>query len=167
MVEEMLADIRKHVPDCSDRDQLRDYLRRILNKDAFDHKGLIYGLGHAVYTLSDPRAHILKEKAKELARLKGKQKEYQLLLDIEEMGCEMINAKVQSSNRVSANVDFFAGFVLEMLNIPEDLYTPVFAISRIAGWSAHRLEQILDDKIMRPAYVTLSEHKPYTPISER
>jgi len=167
MVEEMLADIRKHVPDCSDRDQLRDYLRRILNKDAFDRKGLIYGLGHAVYTLSDPRAHILKEKAKELARLKGKQKEYQLLLDIEEMGCEMINAKVQSSNRVSANVDFFAGFVLEMLNIPEDLYTPVFAISRIAGWSAHRLEQILDDKIMRPAYVTLSEHKPYTPISER
>jgi citrate synthase len=167
MVEEMLADIRKHVPDCSDRDQLRDYLRRILNKDAFDRKGLIYGLGHAVYTLSDPRAHILKEKAKELAQLKGKQREYQLLLDIEEMGCEMINAKVQSSNRVSANVDFFAGFVLEMLNIPEDLYTPVFAISRIAGWSAHRLEQILDDKIMRPAYVTLSEHKPYTPISER
>jgi citrate synthase len=167
MVEEMLADIRKHVPDYSNRDQLRDYLRRILNKDAFDRKGLIYGLGHAVYTLSDPRAHILKEKARELAQLKGKQKDYQLLLDIEEMGCEMINAKVQSSNRVSANVDFFAGFVLEMLNIPEDLYTPVFAISRIAGWSAHRLEQILDDKIMRPAYVTLSEHKPYTPISDR
>ena len=90
-----------------------------------------------------------------------------MLLDIEEIGCEMINAKVNSSNRVSANVDFFAGFVLEMLNIPEDLYTPVFAISRIAGWSAHRLEQILDDKIMRPAYVTLSQHKPYTPITER
>ena len=166
-VDEMVKDIKEHVKNPKDPIELKAYLQKILNKEANDKTGLIYGLGHAVYTLSDPRALILKEHAERLAKKNGQEETYQLLTQIETLGCELINAKVRSDNRVSANVDFYAGFVLSMLGIPEELYTPIFAISRIAGWSAHRLEQILDDKIMRPAYVTLSEHKPYTQLDKR
>lgn len=167
MVADMIKDIKEHISLDYSKEQLREYLRKILRKEAFDHKGLIYGLGHAVYTLSDPRAIILKEKAYQLALLKGRAKEYNLYADIEKIGCALLNEKVKNDNSMAANVDFYAGFVLDMLDIPEDLYTPVFAISRIAGWSAHRLEQILDDKIMRPAYVTLGDNKVYQPLKER
>ncbi len=167
MVADMIKDIKEHISLDYSEEQLREYLRKILRKEAFDHKGLIYGLGHAVYTLSDPRAIILKEKAYQLALLKGRAKEYNLYADIEKIGCALLNEKVKNDNSMAANVDFYAGFVLDMLDIPEDLYTPVFAISRIAGWSAHRLEQILDDKIMRPAYVTLGDNKVYQPLKER
>ena len=167
MVADMIKDIKEHISLDYSEEQLREYLRKILRKEAFDHKGLIYGLGHAVYTLSDPRAIILKEKAYQLALLKGRGKEYNLYADIEKIGCALLNEKVKNDNSMAANVDFYAGFVLDMLDIPEDLYTPVFAISRIAGWSAHRLEQILDDKIMRPAYVTLGDNKVYQPLKER
>ncbi len=167
MVAEMFANIKAAVGLNYTDDKLRTYLRRILSKEAFDQKGLLYGLGHAVYTLSDPRAIILKQKAEQLALHKDRIKEYNLYADIERIGCELLNEKVKNDNAMAANVDFYAGFVMDMLNIPEDLYTPVFAISRIAGWSAHRLEQILDDKIMRPAYITLGDEQTYYPLEER
>jgi citrate synthase len=167
MVAEMFADIKAKVGLNYTEEELRVYLRKILSKEAFDQKGLLYGLGHAVYTLSDPRAVILKQKAEELALHKDRIKEYNLYADIERIGCELLNEKVKNDNAMAANVDFYAGFVMDMLNIPEDLYTPVFAISRIAGWSAHRLEQILDDKIMRPAYITLGDEQTYYPLEER
>jgi len=167
MVARMLDDIKEHVPNPEDQAGLRDYLSLILAKKTFDKKGLIYGLGHAVYTLSDPRALVLKKKAAELAELTGTQKEFNRISEIERIGCELLNAKVKVDNKMAANVDLYAGFVLETLGIPEELYTPLFAISRIAGWSAHRLEQILDEKIMRPAYVTLGEAKTYIPIDQR
>lgn len=167
MVADMIADIKTHVSNYSDQTKLKHYLQRLLKKEVFDQKGLIYGLGHAVYTLSDPRAIILKQQAKTLAIQKNRLAEYQLYEDIERIGCALLNEKTKDDNKMAANVDFYAGFVMEMLNIPEELYTPVFAISRIAGWSAHRLEQILDDKIMRPAYVTLSDDIAYTSIDKR
>lgn len=166
-VEAMINHIKENVGQLEDDVALRDYLKRILNKEVFDQKGLIYGLGHAVYTLSDPRTKILKEKARNLVKGLAISKDLELRERIEKIGCELINAKLKEDNKVSANVDFYAGFVLAQLGIPEELYTPVFAISRIAGWSAHRLEQILDDKIMRPAYVTLTEHQNYTPLNKR
>jgi len=167
VVAEMVDDIRKNVADYGDEGQLRDYLKSILAKKTFDKKGLLYGLGHAVYTLSDPRAIILKDKARELAEAAGNLKEFRLIADIERIGCELLNAKVKNDNKMAANVDLYAGFVLDTLGIPEELYTPLFAISRIAGWSAHRLEQILDEKIMRPAYVTLGDETPYIPLKQR
>lgn len=167
MVAEMFANIKAKVGLNYTEEELRVYLRKILSKEAFDQKGLLYGLGHAVYTLSDPRAVILKQKAEQLALHKDHIKEYNLYADIERIGCELLNEKVKNDNAMAANVDFYAGFVMDMLNIPEDLYTPVFAISRIAGWSAHRLEQILDDKIMRPAYITLGDEQTYYPLEER
>lgn len=167
MVSDMFKDIKENITLDYTEDGLKDYLRKILRKECFDKKGLIYGLGHAVYTLSDPRTLILKEKAYALALLKGREKEYNLYADIELYGCALLNEKVKNDNSMAANVDFYAGFVLDMLNIPEDLYTPVFAMSRIAGWSAHRLEQILDDKIMRPAYITLGDYQAYIPLENR
>jgi len=167
MVEAMIKDIEAHVSDASNDKALESYLRLILKKEAFDQKGLIYGLGHAVYTLSDPRAILLKDKAQVLAQHKGRQEEFKLLNKIETIGCALLNEKVKVDNRMAANVDLYAGFVLDMLGIPEELFTPVFAISRIAGWSAHRLEQILDDKIMRPAYVTLRDNTTYQAMKDR
>jgi len=166
MVADMIKDIKMHC-EWTDANQLELYLKAILRKEVFDHKGLIYGLGHAVYTLSDPRAIILKDKANQLALVKNDLATFNLLSQIETIGCRILNEKVKSDNFMAANLDFYASYVLEMLNIPEELYTPVFAISRIAGWSAHRLEQILDEKIMRPAYVTLGVKKDYTPLDER
>jgi len=167
MVVGMIEDIEAHVSDSKDDHTIKEYLRKILKKEAFDRKGLIYGLGHAVYTLSDPRAILLKQKAAQLAAHKGKTEEFELISKIETIGCALLNEKLKSDNAMTANVDLYAGFVLELLGIPEELFTPVFAISRIAGWSAHRLEQILDDKIMRPAYVTLRDNTDYVPIKDR
>ena len=166
MVEAMIDDIKAHVPSRDDA-QLEDYLRKILRKEAFDGKGLIYGLGHAVYTLSDPRAILLKQKAAQLAEHKGQTEAYLYLTDIERIGVRCLSEKLKSDNAMAANVDLYAGFVLKMLGIPEELYTPLFAISRIAGWSAHRLEQIQDEKIMRPAYVCIRDNMDYVPLKER
>ena len=166
MVEAMIDDIKTHVPERND-DALEAYLRKILRKEAFDGKGLIYGLGHAVYTLSDPRAILLKQKAAQLAAHKGQTEAFDYLTDIERIGVRCLSEKLKSDNAMAANVDLYAGFVLKMLGIPEELYTPVFAISRIAGWSAHRLEQIQDEKIMRPAYVTIKDNTDYVPLKER
>jgi len=167
MVDAMIKDIETHVTDFNDDSALERYLRKILKKEAFNKTGLIYGLGHAVYTLSDPRAVLLKQKAAQLALHKDRQDEFELISKIESIGCALLNEKVKVDNRMAANVDLYAGFVLDMLGIPEELFTPVFAISRIAGWSAHRLEQILDDKIMRPAYISIRDNTEYIPMKDR
>ena len=167
-VTDMLKDIRLHIKDKNNDDELRVYLQRILSKDAYDKKGLIYGLGHAVYTLSDPRTLIIKEKARELAKIKGRLKELEFLEKIDRIGCELINSKVKSDNRVCANVDFYMGFVLSMLNIPEELTDTTLRYCPYGGLvSTPFLEQILDDKIMRPAYVNLNEHQAYESIDKR
>lgn len=167
MVAAMIEDIKSHINDWSDEGELKNYLTLILEKKAFDKKGLIYGMGHAVYTLSDPRAIVLKKKAEELAILKGLERNFQLISDIERIAGKMLNERLGSNNAIAANVDLYSGFVFEMLGIPQELYTPIFAASRMAGWCAHRLEQILDEKIMRPAYVTLGDPVNYSPIDKR
>lgn len=167
MVAAMIEDIKSHIHDWSDEVKLKNYLTLILEKKAFDKKGLIYGMGHAVYTLSDPRAIVLKKKAEELAALKGLERNFKLISDIERISGKMLNERLGSNNAIAANVDLYSGFVFEMLGIPQELYTPIFAASRMAGWCAHRLEQILDEKIMRPAYVTLGDPVNYSPIDKR
>jgi len=167
MVAAMIEDIKSHINDWSDEVELKNYLALILEKKAFDKKGLIYGMGHAVYTLSDPRAIVLKKKAEELAVLKGLERNFKLISDIERISGKMLNERLGSNNAIAANVDLYSGFVFEMLGIPQELYTPIFAASRMAGWCAHRLEQILDEKIMRPAYVTLGDPVNYSPIDKR
>lgn len=166
-VMDMLKHISKSIINKNSDEEIRAYLQKILNKEVFDKQGLIYGLGHAVYTISDPRTELIKAKARELAKQKGRIKELDFLERVDYLGCELINQKVRGDNKVSANVDFYIGFVLSMLNIPQELSTPLFAVARIAGWSAHRLEQLLDDKIMRPAYVTLGTHQVYTELDKR
>ncbi len=157
-VMDMIRNIRDNVSDTSDRDELRAYLSKILDKQAFDRKGLIYGLGHAVYSISDPREKVLKAYVTRLAKAKGREKELQLYLDIEELGPELIAEKRHIFKGVSPNVDFYSGFVYEMLGIPQELFTPLFAIARIAGWSAHRIEELVGaGKIIRPAYKSVME----------
>ncbi len=165
-VSEMFADIKNNVSDWEDEDEVREYLKKILNKEAFDRSGLIYGIGHAVYSLSDPRTTILKKYVGGLAAEKGKEKELKLYRLVEEIAPELLKGK--RNRPVSANVDFYSGFVFSMLGLPEELYTPVFAMARIAGWSAHRLEEIMGSgKIVRPAYKNVAKHTPYIPIEER
>lgn len=155
-VMEMMHDIREHVPDIDDDDALRTYLSRILDKDAFDHKGLIYGMGHAVYSLSDPRERVFKGFVKELSEAKDKQRDMQLYSKVESMATELIAEKRKIFKGVSPNVDFYSGFVYDMLDIPRELFTPIFAVARIAGWSAHRLEELVGNgKIIRPAYMSV------------
>ena len=159
-VMEMMADIKEHVPDYSDKAALKDYLAKILDKDAFDKKGLIYGMGHAIYSLSDPRERVFRSFVEKLAVEKGKEKELELYQDIEKFAPELIAEKRKIYKGVSPNVDFYSGFVYDMLGIPKELYTAMFAIARIAGWSAHRIEELLCmDKIIRPAYMSVMEEK--------
>jgi citrate synthase len=154
-VRNMIDDIKINVKDLSDEKALKNYLLKILNKETFNQKGLIYGMGHAVYTMSDPRAEILKKKAKELAESKDRLEEYMLYSNIEKLTKEIF--KEQRDMEICANVDLYSGFVYELLNIPKDLYTPLFAVARIAGWCAHRIEQIVSDKrIIRPAYKSIT-----------
>lgn len=167
MVSAMIDDIKSNVKDWGNESELRGYISQILEKKAFDKKGLVYGMGHAVYTLSDPRAVILKEQAQKLAKLKGMEEDYQLIADVERISGRILTERLSKDNAVAANVDLYSGFVFEMLGIPKELYTPLFAVSRISGWCAHRLEQILDDKIMRPGYVTLSESRSYQKLADR
>ena len=167
-VHNMFENIKENVKDWSNETEIKEYLIKILKKEAFDNSGLIYGLGHAVYTMSDPRALLLKKKAEELAREKGMLSEYKLYENVERLGIEAFREYRNVDTAMSANVDFYSGFVYRMLNIPTDLYTPIFAIARIAGWSAHRIEELVKGgKIMRPAFKNVAVKKPYLPISQR
>lgn len=167
-VVEMMRDLEKNVSDWEDEEEVRAYLQKILNKEVFDKRGLIYGMGHAVYSLSDPRAQVFKGFVKQLATEKGREKDFALYSMIERIAPELIAQKSRIYKGVSANVDFYSGFVYSMLEIPLELYTPIFAIARIVGWSAHRIEELLNmDKIIRPAYKSVMKEKSYIPIEDR
>jgi citrate synthase len=168
-VVDMMADIKNHVKNWSNDEELADYLRKILNKEAHDHSGKIYGFGHAVYTVSDPRALLLKEKARLLSKEKGREAEMGLYEAIERIGPEIYyEFKDTKDKLISPNVDFYSGFVYDCLKIPKELYTPLFAISRISGWCAHRLEELISGRrIIRPAYKALTPDTRYVPMSER
>ena len=164
----MMKDIKKNVKDWKDDDEVRAYLEKIVDKQAYDKAGLIYGIGHAVYSISDPRARVFKGFVEQLAREKGKMKEYNLYAKIEELAPQVIAEKRKMYKGVSANVDFYSGFVYKILGLPPELYTPIFAVARIAGWSAHRLEELMNvSKIIRPAYMSISDEKPYTNMIDR
>ena len=159
-VMEMMQNIRENVSDWDDTEELRRYLEKILDKEAFDRKGLIYGMGHAVYSISDPRERVFKSYVEKLAAEKGREKDMRLYQSIEKLAPEIIAEKRHIYKGVSPNVDFYSGFVYDMLGIPQELYTPLFAVARIVGWSAHRIEELIDmDKIIRPAYLSVMEEK--------
>ena len=167
-VQHMFADIKEHVSDWTSEAEVETWLKKILNKGAFDHSGLIYGMGHAVYTLSDPREVILKEFARRLAEEKGMMKEFELYDMVERLSGQLIMDQRNTFKNVCANVDFYSGFVYSMLGIPEELFTPLFAIARLPGWCAHRLEEIMNtSKIIRPANKYVGSHVPYIPMEER
>ena len=167
-VQNMFEDIKANVKDWTDEKEVEVYLCKILNKEAFDHTGLIYGMGHAVYTLSDPREVILKRFARDLAQEKGMMKEFALYELVERLAGRMVMEQRRLFKNVCANVDFYSGFVYTMLGIPQELFTPIFAIARIPGWSAHRLEEILNaSKIIRPAYKYVGHHANFVPFDER
>lgn len=167
-VTQMFDDMMEKVSDWEDDDEVRRYLTDLLDKKAFDRKGLIYGMGHAIYSVSDPRADIFKKFVKQLAREKGCEKEYALYEKVEHMAPEVIAEKRKIYKGVNANVDFYSGLVYSMLDLPPSLYTPIFAAARIVGWSAHRLEELKNvDKIIRPAYKPLAEYKEYVRMDER
>ncbi len=165
----MMADIKNHVKNWSNDEELADYLRKILRKEAHDRSGKIYGFGHAVYTVSDPRALLLKEKARLLSREKGREDEMGLYEAIERIGPEIYyEFKATQDKLISPNVDFYSGFVYECLKIPKELFTPLFAISRISGWCAHRLEELISGRrIIRPAYKALTPDTKYVPLKDR
>lgn len=167
-VTQMFDDMMEKVSDWEDDDEVRRYLTDLLDKKAFDRKGLIYGMGHAIYSVSDPRADIFKKFVKQLAREKGCEKEYALYEKVEHMAPEVIAEKRKIYKGVNANVDFYSGLVYSMLDLPPSLYTPIFAAARIVGWSAHRLEELKNvDKIIRPAYKPLAEYKEYVRMDDR
>ena len=167
-VMEMFENIEENVTNWEDENELRTYLTKILDREAFDGTGLIYGMGHAVYTLSDPRCVILKEYAKKLSAEKHREKEFARYESVERIAGECIAKKRRLLKPVCANVDFYSGFVYTMLGLPKELYTPIFAISRISGWSAHRIEELVNEgKIIRPAYKYVGHHRPYVAIERR
>ena len=164
----MFEDMKKNVSDYDDCDQIRDYLTKILNREAFDRAGLIYGMGHAVYSVSDPRERILSKYAERLSEEKGLQKEFRLYENTANIASELISQKRRIYKGVSPNVDFYSGFVYKMLGLPEELFTPIFAVARIAGWSAHRLEGLINEgKIIRPAYRCVKDHEVYISVTDR
>ena len=167
-VMEMMDDLRANVSDTKDEEKIRNYLDQLVDKQAFDKKGLIYGMGHAVYSLSDPRAVVFKSFVESLAKEKGRMDDYHLYTTIERLAPEVIAEKRKIYKGVSANVDFYSGFVYSMLGIPVELYTPIFAMARVVGWSAHRMEELVNaDKIIRPAYKSVAEKRIYQPIDKR
>ena len=167
-VVEMMRDIEANVSDWADEDAVRAYLKKILNREAFDGKGLIYGMGHAVYSLSDPRAQVFKGFVQQLAAAKGREKDFALYSMIERIAPQVISEKSRIYKGVSANVDFYSGVVYSMLEIPLEMYTPIFAIARIAGWSAHRIEELINmDKIIRPAYKSVMQVREYVDLEKR
>ena len=167
-VTEMFDDMKEHLSDWKDEDANRQYLYDLLDKKAFDQKGLIYGMGHAIYSISDPRADIFRGFVEQLAREKGREDEYALYETVERLAPEVIGERRKIYKGVNANVDFYSGLVYSMLNLPKSLYTPIFAAARIVGWSAHRLEELENaDKIIRPAYKPLAPYREYVPMKER
>ncbi|MBD5559902.1 MAG: citrate/2-methylcitrate synthase [Clostridia bacterium] len=164
----MFDDMKLHIRDWTDEDEIRDYLKRILNREAFDRSGLIYGMGHAVYSLSDPRADIFRSFVRKLSDAKGEHQAFELYERVERLAPKVIAEERRMYKGVSANVDFYSGFVYELLGLPPELYTPIFAIARIVGWSAHRIEELISNgKIIRPAYKAVGEKKEYVPLKER
>ena len=164
----MFHDMKKEVKDWTDEDEVRVYLKKLLHKEAFDRKGLIYGMGHAIYSVSDPRAEVFKAYVETLAREKGRMKDYALYSMVERLAPEVIAEERRIYKGVSANVDFYSGFVYSMLDLPLELYTPMFAVARIVGWSAHRMEELINaDKIIRPAYKNVLAPSIYVPLAER
>ena len=167
-VVKMFEDMKAQLNDWADEDEVKDYLSRLLDKQAFDKKGLIYGMGHAVYSISDPRAEIFKVFVEKLAKEKGYEKEYALYELVERLGPQVIGEKRKIYKGVNANVDFYSGLVYSMLGLPPALYTPIFAAARVVGWSAHRLEELKNvDKIIRPAYKALAGQKEYVKLEDR
>jgi citrate synthase len=167
-VTQMFEDMKNTLTDWTDEEQIRQYLEDLLDKKAFDQKGLIYGMGHAIYSISDPRADIFKRFVKQLAREKGHQEEYALYEKVEHMAPKIIGEKRRMYKGVNANVDFYSGLVYSMLDLPPALYTPIFAAARIVGWSAHRLEELKNvDKIIRPAYKPLAPYRDYVKLEDR
>jgi citrate synthase len=162
----MMDDIKANVKDWNDEEEIYQYLEKILDKKAGDGSGKIYGIGHAVYTISDPREEILKEKARMFAQNKGRSDEFNLYEKVGRLAVKAVKKK--KGKRVCPNVDFYSGFIYDMMGIPRELYTPIFAMSRVAGWSAHRIEEIIQGKLMRPAYVSsLNGMRKYIPLSKR
>lgn len=167
-VTQMFEDMKERVKDWTDEDEVKEYLIGLLEKRNFDQKGLIYGMGHAIYSISDPRAEIFKGFVKQLATEKGCEEEYALYEMVERLAPEVISQRRKMYKGVNANVDFYSGLVYSMLGLPKELYTPIFAAARIVGWSAHRLEELKNvDKIIRPAYMPLCPYKEYVKLDER
>ncbi len=167
-VAHMFEDMKQAVKDWSDEEEVENYLRALLHKEAFDHEGLIYGMGHAVYSVSDPRSEVLKTFVGKLAAEKNREPEMKLYTMVERLAPKVIGEERKMYKGVSANVDFYSGFIYSMLDLPTELYTPIFAIARIAGWSAHRLEELINQgKIIRPAYKSVAPKREYTPLCER
>ena len=167
-VVKMFDDIKEHVKNWDDEKELTEYVDKILHKEAFDRTGLVYGMGHAVYSLSDPRAKVFKGFVEELSVEKHMQREYKLMSDVERIAAELIAKERKIYKGVSANVDFYSGFVYRMLGLPTELYTPIFAVARIAGWSAHRIEELINcNKIIRPAYKNVCDRKEYVELDRR
>ena len=165
---EMMDDFKKNIKDWKDEDEVTNYLTKVIKKEAFDRTGLVYGMGHAVYTVSDPRAIVFKKKVKELVREKGLQDEFALYENVEKLTPAIFNSVKGSDKIIAANVDFYSGFVYSMMGIPTELFTPIFAMSRIAGWCAHIIEEMVSGgRIIRPAYKSVSKPKQYLPMSER
>ena len=165
---EMFNDIKEHIKDWADEEEVACYLKKILHKETFDRAGLIYGIGHAVYSVSDPRAMVLKDFVKSLSEEKGLEKEYRLYSLVETLAPQIIASERKMYKGVSINVDFYSGFVYDMLGLPHELYTPLFAIARIAGWSAHRIEELLNaGKIIRPAYKSVQPQREYIKMEDR
>lgn len=165
---QMFKDIKANVKDWNNEEALTNYLNKILSKEAFDKSGLIYGVGHAVYSLSDPRAEIFKSSVEKLSKEKGLEKEYKLYRKVEEIAIKLITNQRKIYKGVSVNVDFYSGFVYQMLGLPEELFTPIFAIARISGWSAHRIEELVNaSKIIRPSYNSVQPRQQYIPMDIR
>ncbi|MDE5965514.1 MAG: citrate synthase, partial [Lachnospiraceae bacterium] len=167
-VAHMFEDMKRVVKDWKDEEEVVAYLRALLHKEAFDREGLIYGMGHAVYSISDPRSEVLKGFVGKLAEEKGREEEMALYTLVEHLAPRVIAEERKMYKGVSANVDFYSGFIYSMLDLPTELYTPIFAIARIAGWSAHRLEELINQgKIIRPAYKSVAPKREYSPLTER
>ena len=164
----MFHDIKNNVKNWDDEAEVEAYLKKILHKEAFDKAGLIYGVGHAVYSISDPRATVFKRFVQSLSEEKGLDREFKLYTAVEKLAPQIIAKERKIYKGVSVNVDFYSGFVYDMLGLPQELYTPLFAIARIAGWSAHRIEELLNaGKIIRPAYKSVQPKRPYAPLEQR
>lgn len=167
-VVQMFEDIKAHVKDYADEEEIAAYVRKILHREAFDKSGLVYGMGHAIYSLSDPRARVFKHFVESLSKEKGREDEFMLYSNVAKIAGRIIAEERKIYKGVSANVDFYSGFVYSMLDLPKELFTPLFAIARIAGWSAHRIEELVNpSKIIRPAYMNVQERRPYVGIGDR